>query len=146
MTTQAKASSIRIIASAVYDALIILGLLMVAGAIAVGVNYLMTGQEAISQNNLIFQFYLLTVISSYYLYFWSKSGQTVGMKAWRLKVINLAAEEKPGIGQLLLRQLVAIPAYGCLFLGVLWQNWDPAQLNWHDRASRTKLIYIPKKP
>lgn len=134
----------RLIGSALYDLLIILGLLMIAGFLAVGAYYLMTGEESIPENNLFFQLYLLAVISGYFLYFWKKSGQTVGMKAWRIKLIS-QYDRQLGFKSLLLRQVTAIPAYGLLFLGVLWQYWDKAGLNWQDRASGTKMIYIPKK-
>lgn len=39
-------------------------------------------------NNLLFAGYLAVVIIAFYGYFWSKEGQTIGMKAWRLRVQN----------------------------------------------------------
>lgn len=36
----------------------------------------------------IFLIYLSVVIIGFYTYFWSKAGQTIGMKAWRLRVQN----------------------------------------------------------
>jgi uncharacterized RDD family membrane protein YckC len=39
-------------------------------------------------NNLLFAAYLAVVIIAFYGYFWSKAGQTVGMKAWRLRIQN----------------------------------------------------------
>ena len=35
-----------------------------------------------------FLIYLCAVIIGFYAYFWSKAGQTIGMKAWRLRVQN----------------------------------------------------------
>lgn len=35
-----------------------------------------------------FLIYLCAVIIGFYTYFWSKAGQTIGMKAWRLRVQN----------------------------------------------------------
>jgi uncharacterized RDD family membrane protein YckC len=144
VTDYPTAHAHRIIGSAFYDLLIILGLLMIAGFIAVGIYHFITGKEAIPANNLLFQLYLLSVISGYFLYFWKHSGQTVGMKAWRIKLVNLK-NESISVKQLVIRQLVAIPAYCLLFIGVLWQYWDKSRLSWHDHASSTKLIYIPKK-
>jgi len=140
---QKRAHSHRIIGSAIYDGLVILGLLMIVGFLAVGIHYWVTGAETI-ENSLAYQIFLLLVIISYFLYFWRASGQTVGMKAWRIKLVNLEPNPiKPS--QMALRLLMAIPAYSCLFLGVLWQYWGKSGLNWHDIASKTKLIYLPKR-
>lgn len=38
--------------------------------------------------SLVFLIYLSLVIIGFYTYFWSKAGQTIGMKAWRLRVQN----------------------------------------------------------
>lgn len=143
LQTYQRAHSHRIIGSAVYDALVLMGLLMIAGFIAVGLHYWITDEETIQPNSLPFQLYLLTLVIGYFLYFWRKSGQTVGMKAWRIKLISL--EDAPiTLKQALLRLLVAMPSFACFLVGVLWQYIDKDQLNWQDRASQTKLVYLPK--
>jgi uncharacterized RDD family membrane protein YckC len=38
--------------------------------------------------SLAFLIYLSVVIIGFYTYFWSRAGQTIGMKAWRLRVQN----------------------------------------------------------
>lgn len=43
--------------------------------------------DYLSQSNL-FAAYLGLVIIGFYTYFWSRGGQTIGMKAWRLRVQN----------------------------------------------------------
>lgn len=138
-----RAHSQRIIGSAIYDGLIVLGLLMIAGFIAVLLNYWLTGDKTINEYKIVFQLYLLITVIAYFLYFWQRSGQTVGMKAWRIKLINLD-DGHFTYPQLILRLLTAIPAYGCLFLGVLWQYINTQQLNWHDMASHSKIVHLPK--
>lgn len=137
-----KAHSHRILGSVIYDTLIIMGLLMIAGFIAVGIHKLVTGQDTL-EHSPVFQAYLLLVIALYFLYFWKRAGQTVGMKAWSIKLVNLA-DQPLSYQQLIIRWLVAIPAYACLLLGVLWQYWSRDGLNWHDKASNTKLVFMPK--
>lgn len=38
--------------------------------------------------SLVFLIYLSVVIIGFFTYFWSQAGQTIGMKAWRLRVQN----------------------------------------------------------
>lgn len=138
-----RAHSHRIIGSVIYDGLIMLGLLMIAGALALPINNLLTGDPS-NGSHPIFQLYLLIVFFGYYLYFWSRSGQTVGMKAWRIKLIPINGDRLTW-HQMALRMLAAVPAYSLLCLGAVWQYWDRDQLNWQDRASGTKLVYLGKK-
>jgi uncharacterized RDD family membrane protein YckC len=143
VTVDQKTPSHRIIGSALYDWLIILGLLMIAGFLAVQLNLLLTGAEAIEPHNRLFQVYLLTVIVGYFFYFWHRSGQTVGMKAWRIRLVALDGGAL-SVRQMSLRMLGALPAFGLCLLGVLWHYWDKSGLNWHDHISQTKLVYRPK--
>lgn len=46
-----------------------------------------TNGEAIT-GNIFYQLYLLTIILTYYLWFWIEHGQTLGMKSWKTYVLN----------------------------------------------------------
>lgn len=46
-----------------------------------------TSGEAIT-GNIFYQLYLLTIILTYYLWFWIEHGQTLGMKSWKTYVLN----------------------------------------------------------
>jgi len=46
-----------------------------------------TSGEAVS-GSILYQLYLLIIILTYYLYFWVKHGQTLGMKSWKTYVLN----------------------------------------------------------
>lgn len=138
-----RAHSHRIVGSAVYDGLILLGLIMVAAALALPVNYVITG-DAANGSHPLFRLYLVTVVALYFGYFWKKSGQTVGMKAWGIKLVNLR-EAPLTWRQLAMRLLVAIPAYLLAGIGIVWQYIDHHGLNWQDRASETRLVRLPNK-
>jgi uncharacterized RDD family membrane protein YckC len=138
-----KAHLHRIIGSVIYDWLVLLGLLMIFGFIAVAANHSLTGEESIKANNHLFQLYILTVVVGYYTYFWQRSGQTVGMKAWKLKLQSI--DQQPvSFKQTLVRLVVSVPAYFLGLVGILWV-YTPAQRTWQGLASGTQLIYIPKK-
>ncbi len=92
---------------------------------------------------------LLTIclfISTYYFfaYFWTRIGQTLGMQVWRIRVQNKDGF-KINWSQSLLRFFAALASAACLGLGYLWMLWDKEKLTWPDRASMTKIVYIPSE-
>ena len=74
---------------------------------------------------------------------WRRGGQTIGMRAWRLRVTD-AAGGAAGWRALWLRYLVG--AIGLLAGGLgFWWAWiDRDRLAWHDRASGTRMQRIDK--
>jgi uncharacterized RDD family membrane protein YckC len=87
----------------VYDFLIAFAVYMVAGAVSFVLIYLgyymglygMQGYKHFSDtiSNTAWlkwpnEFWKLAWVSFFFIYFWAKSGQTLGMKAWRLRLQN----------------------------------------------------------
>lgn len=129
----------RRLASMVYDALLVVGLLMVAAAVVV----IPWGSE-IRAGTLWFQMYVLIVWWAYFAVCWRLGGQTVGMRAWRLTLVTERGE-RIGWARSALRFLVAWISAAALGLGFLWSLFDPGRRCWHDMASATSLRVLPKK-
>ena len=87
---------------------------------------------------------LLAALAGYSCYCWTHGGQTIGMLAWRLRVVREAggALDWP---LALLRFVAACVSLGAAGLGLLWVLFDPARRAWHDRWTRTRMIVLPKK-
>ena len=90
------------------------------------------------------RFYLLFVIFAFFGWFWVHGGQTLGMRAWKIQLIDTASP--PGINQLiswkqaLVRYLLSIASWSALGLGFLWAFLNAERLTWHDKGSRSCLI------
>ena len=67
---------------------------------------IVTNGEAVA-GNIFYQLYLLIIILTYYLWFWIKHGQTLGMKSWKTYVLN-TDNTKINIRQGILRIIVAL--------------------------------------
>lgn len=65
-----------------YDSLLIVAILFVGTAALLPFNQ----GEAVS--GPLFHLYLILLVFIFYCGFWSKSGQTLGMKVWKLKIIT----------------------------------------------------------
>ncbi|MEI6897257.1 MAG: RDD family protein [Psychromonas sp.] len=82
--------------------------------------------DYLSQSSL-FAAYLGLVIIAFYAYFWAKGGQTIGMKAWRLRVQN-SDGSNISFTQALIR--VATSAFGLGNLLALFKNRNAFQDLW----------------
>ncbi len=94
-------------------------------------------------SGLPFQLYLLTIIYLFNCYFWWKSGQTLGMQSWRLKLVSEDGG-RPDWRQCSLRWLVAIVSLLACGLGYWWALWQKDSRSWHDLASGTRVVQLPK--
>lgn len=89
------------------------------------------------------QLYALLMVAIFYIYFWRRNGQTLAMQAWRIR-LDSADGGRPGWGQCLIRLAVGALSLLCFGLGYFWLWWDRDRLTWHDRASRTRVVELPK--
>jgi len=93
-------------------------------------------------SNILFVL-MLGSCSGFYLWFWTHSGQTLGMLAWRIKLVNNTGQLIT-VQQGIVRLLAAWPAFFLLGLGYLWLYVDPLGDAVHDRFSKTRVIIVPR--
>ncbi len=77
-------------------------------------------------------------------WFWTRSGQTLGMQAWRLRVQQ--PDGSPiSWRQALVRMGGAVLSALCLGAGYWWLLFDRERRTWHDRLSGTRVVLLPKR-
>lgn len=79
----------------------------------------------------------------FYTFFWMRSGQTLGMIAWRIRTES-AQGGLITANQALIRWLLAWPSFFMLGLGYLWIYVDANGDALHDRLSGTRVVLLPK--
>ncbi len=81
----------------------------------------------------------LLIAFIFYGWFWVNGGQTLGMKAWNLYLVN---EEGKYITWKVaaIRFMTAIASWACIGMGFAYILVSRKNLAWHDMASRTQII------
>lgn len=127
-------------ASMVYDSLILLAVSMGYGGIAMGIDQLVIGENDAFVSGALFQVGWLVVIIGFFCYFWIRAGQTIGMRTWRLQVVDSQTQQYPTLSQCVIRCLLA--PIGLLLFVSAYARKDRQCL--HDQLSKTSLILLPK--
>jgi uncharacterized RDD family membrane protein YckC len=132
------------LAAIVYDLLVLIALLILAAALVVvpvGAG-LHVDTETIYSSPL-FRAYLLLIIVAFFCGFWLRGGQTVGMRAWRVRLVRDDGSSL-GLPRALARLAAAALSWAALGLGFLWSLVDGQGLTWHDRLTGTRLVMLEK--
>ncbi|MDE1949553.1 MAG: RDD family protein [Burkholderiales bacterium] len=148
----------RRLACFVYEGLLLFGVVMVAGLIygvAIGQRDSQVGQRGL-------QALLFAVIGVYFIWFWTRSGQTLAMKTWRIRLVTLQGAPVPplrALARYLLCWIWFLPAlgtvaafglhgvwrtFGAVVVGVLvyavLARLHPQRQYWHDALCGTRLV------
>lgn len=141
----------------VYEAMLLFGVVAVTGALF---SILFQQRHALYLRHAL-QVWLLVVITSYFIWFWTKSGQTLAMKTWRIRLVSIDGG-KVGVKRAFVRYLIAwlwiLPGLAFAWLAeardwslaiipaaniVFWAMTiylDPQRQFLHDRLAGTRVI------
>jgi len=123
-----------------YDSLLVLALMFVGTVPFVA----MSGGQQVESSYLPYQQLTLVIIAwAFFAGFWSRSGCTLGMQSWRLRIVDQNGA-RPRLMASTIRFFAAVLSWLPLGLGFWWQIWDKDKLSWHDRLSGTRLLYFKK--
>ncbi|MDD2761002.1 MAG: RDD family protein [Methylomonas sp.] len=129
---------LRRIGAVIYDALLLLAVLFFATAIALPFN----AGLAFASEQYYFPLYLFCVTYCFYAWFWTHGGQTLGMRAWKIRLVGPAGG-RVSWRQATLRFFAALLSWSCLGLGFFWCLFDAKKRCWHDLLSKSYLHFVP---
>ena len=77
---------------------------------------------------------------------WRRGGQSLGMRPWRLRLVDAEDPATPPSWRAVwIRYAVGTASLLLAGLGFFWAWIDRDRLTWHDRASHTRLVRVPKR-
>jgi uncharacterized RDD family membrane protein YckC len=124
------------LAAGLYDGLLIAALQFGATAL---VNPLMPGDH-VPTGASWYQIFLLGISFAFYAWFWTHGGQTLGMRAWRLRVVTHHGQPLSW-PRATLRYIASVLSWGTV-VGLLWCVVNGRTL--HDWFSGTIVLRLPK--
>tara|TARA_R110002126_G_scaffold15570_16_gene63742 strand:- start:1267 stop:1770 length:504 start_codon:yes stop_codon:yes gene_type:complete len=149
-----RAGFARRLAAMIYDILVLAAVVMLAAGIVMLLVQLLewaglvnlSGYSDIADylntglRRWLYFGYLVTVILGFYVYFWCKAGQTLGMRAWRLVVVKQNGLPLAPL-QALARALLALFGMGNFWL---WLRWGKG-LALQDQLTASQMVVISKE-
>lgn len=135
---------LRRLATMTYDLMLLAGLLVIAALVfTIAAQSLIGTDLTRGLPRFLFQLYLLAVILTYYIYFWTGGRQTLGMRAWRTQLLRNDGDPltlADALRRLAYASLTLAPAA----VGLWWALFDRDGLTWYDRLSRTRPVMTLK--
>jgi uncharacterized RDD family membrane protein YckC len=134
------ASFLARIAAMIYESLLVTAVVFVASFIIIPV----VGEMQAPWQRHLFQAYILGVLFAYFSAFWLRSGQTLAMKTWRIRLVQENGDTLT-FRQAVLRFFLAW--FGLLLagIGIWWALIDRDRQFLHDRIAGTRLVSVPRK-
>lgn len=129
----------RRLASLLYESLLVLGVLSVSFMLphlALGMAY------GIVLPGPVLAIHVFLVLGAYFIWYWRRSGQTLAMQTWKLKLVARDGNP-PTTGQLALRYFLCWPSLLFYGAGLLWALFDRDRQFLHDRLAGTRIIFVP---
>ena len=161
-STSIPAPLFRRLGAMVYDTLLLFAVLVVASALTLPFR---SGKGA-TQFEWGMMIYIFTVIFLFFAWFWTHGGQTLGMRAWRIKLVHIG---HPAVGwsTALYRYLLSLPVWLFLFyslhshndrfgsvtlltqipgwilysIGLFWLVIDNVPGNWREKLTKTRIVF-----
>ena len=119
----------------IYDAVVVIALLLMATAIAM----LLGMANHTAAKDPLFTAYLFLVWFLYLGWCWNRGGMTLGMRAWRVCIKDESGNH-PAWGRCAVRFLLAFISAAVAGLGFFWSLFEADRRTWHDMASGTRLL------
>lgn len=130
----------RRIGAFVYDLLLLAALWFLGTALLLP----LTGGEAIPQHGpwrWLYSLWLLGIALVFYLGFWVRAGQTLGMRAWGIAIVDARdGQSPPNLTQAARRFAGGLLSLMSGGIGLLWALGDAQRRAWPDRLSQTLTV------
>lgn len=89
----------------------------------------------------IYQFYSLSIIGIYFIWFWTHGGQTLAMQTWKMRIVAKDGSALT-MKQAITRYLFAVIGITSFGIGIIWALIDRDRQYLHDRLAGTRIVKV----
>lgn len=104
------------------------------------------GGQAIVPGNALYPWYIVSLWGSmgiFFIAFWSRAGETLGMRAWGLRLVTANGDGTSlSLGRASWRLLAMVVGLGLGGLGIWWGLWDSHGAMLHDHLAGTRVMRL----
>ena len=135
-----------------YDGILCIALTMTITMIYMSISHAVIGAEqykalnesGATSNDPILTAVLLSSLFIFFAYFWTRTGQTLGMQVWHIRIQT--PENSPiSWKQALIRFIGAFLSASAFGLGYFWILFDKHGRTWQCILSNSRVVRIPKR-
>ncbi len=132
-----NATHFRLFAACVYELLLLVALWMLSTWMFVG----LFGDATSHYKRTFLQLFLWLVTGTYFVWCWTKTGQTLATKTWKIKLVN---QQNVNLNkqQAIIRYALASASIVACGLGFIWALVDKDRLFLHDRLLKMRFISV----
>ena len=136
MTARAATPGVgRRLLSLVYEILLLIAVALFAGGTAAVLAHI----TSLAYTRLFTQTIGIATCAAYFVWQWHRSGQTLPMKTWRMRLETVDGM-RVAVPRALLRATLATAGYLLLGITVIWAFIDRDRQFLHDRLAGTRLV------
>ncbi len=136
MTARAATPGIgRRLLSLIYEILLLIAVALFAGGTAAALAQITNPAHTRQFTRVI----AIAACAAYFAWQWQRSGQTLPMKTWRIRLETVDGTRVAG-PRALLRAILATAGYLLLGVSVIWAFIDHDRQFLHDRLAGTRLV------
>ena len=135
--TSKAPSIIKLGASFIYESLVVIAISLAATAIFI----FFLGDATQGYKRYVLLGFLWLVLGTYFVWCWRRSGQTLAMQTWRLK---LKLQVHQGYSTLIARYALATLSLAFFGLGFLWVLINPKHQYLHDQLLAIRIVDLTK--
>ena len=132
-------------AAIVYDCLLLFAISMAYGGMCIAFSKMLFPSATDTVHGIFFQLGWTLTLMGFFCYFWRRGGQTLGMRAWRLRLVQQDGSTIITYRQCLFRCLFATLSLLLLGIGYWWSLVDRDRQTLHDRLTGTRTVLLLKK-
>jgi uncharacterized RDD family membrane protein YckC len=127
----------RRLAALLYDSFALIAIVFVG----TGTILLFRHNHAIPSGHLGYRIFLLALVAAYYAWSWSVGGQTLGMRAWRLHLVDAENGKFLSARRIVIRLAAAASGIALAGIGLWWCFFDPGRQALYDKLAGSRLVF-----